>query len=90
MRGQKSFSEHDRTIWTNYFRIYTGDSINHFNSKGEKITKGHEIQLSSHLKNENSKVSNKLIEDIQANINTLGGKDSEQIKGDYISGILKF
>lgn len=90
MRGQKSFSEHDRTIWTNYFRIYTGDSINHFNSKGEKITKGREIQLSSHLKNENSKVSNKLIEDIQANINALGGKDSEQIKGDYISGILKF
>lgn len=89
-RGQKSFSEHDRTIWTNYLRIYTGDSFNHFNSRGEKISTGREIHLSSHLKDENRKVSNKLIEDIQSNIKMLGGKSSAQIKGDCVSGILNF
>lgn len=89
-RGHDSFSEHDRTIWTNYFRLYTGDSINHFDSMGKKITKGREIQLTSHLKEENLKLSNKLLEDIQSNIDSLGRKKSTQIEGDYISCVLKF
>ncbi|MBI9061970.1 MAG: hypothetical protein JEZ14_08265 [Marinilabiliaceae bacterium] len=89
-RDVDSFSEHDRTIWTNYFRLYTGDSINHFNSAGEKITTGREIHLTSHLKEENRLLSDKLIDDLQDNITKMRGKDSAKIYGDYISSVLRF
>jgi hypothetical protein len=37
--------EHDRGIFTNYIRIKSGDSFNYFNSKGEIITKGTELDF---------------------------------------------
>jgi hypothetical protein len=39
--------EHDRGIFTNFLRIKSGDSFNYFNSKGEIITKGTELDFYS-------------------------------------------
>lgn len=39
--------EHDRGIFTNYLRIKSGDSFNYFNSKGEVITSGTDIDFHS-------------------------------------------
>jgi hypothetical protein len=39
--------EHDRGIFTNLVRIKSGDSFNFFNSKGELITKGTELDFYS-------------------------------------------
>ena len=52
IRGIPSKAEHDRTIFSNYLRIYSGDTINYFNSHG-KITKGREIHYVSLARDEN-------------------------------------
>jgi hypothetical protein len=86
-RGLESYSEHDRTVITNYTRIYSGDSFNYFKSNGSKITKGREIQFSSFGDNENHSLALDLIKDIQSNINKL---PKEQIEGDQKSNYLTF
>jgi hypothetical protein len=39
--------EHDRGIFTNFTRIKSGDSFNYFNTKGQVITKGTELDFYS-------------------------------------------
>ncbi len=43
----RKMKEHDRNIITNYLRIKSGDSFNYFDSKGNIITKGTEIEFQS-------------------------------------------
>ncbi len=91
IKAKQSVIEHDRTIWTNYFRIYSGDSFNYFDSKGEKITRGKEIQFSSHLNLNNESVGLELIKDLQNNVNRLIELgQASQIEGDKISKFLNF
>ena len=85
-RGESSFAEHDRTAFTNYLRIYTGDSFNFFNSVGTKITKGRDVQLASLAKRENFVFTRRLIEDLNSYI-----KDHpHNIYGDKVSNFLTF
>lgn len=86
-RGTTSFAEHDRTIFTNYFRVYSGDSFNYFHSNGSILTKGREIHYSGFGKKENHLLSLELINDIQKNIDEMS---VNAIEGDKKSNILYF
>lgn len=78
--------EHDRTVITNYKRVYTGDTFNFWNNRGVKITKGREIEYSSFLKSENDNLKKELLIDLQEIIN----KNPENVFGDKLSGYLTF
>jgi len=86
----KTRKEHDRTILTNYNRIYSGDTFNFWNNQGKKITKGKEIAYSSIAKSENHFLAKELISDIQKTINWNYKNNPEYIEGDKQSGYLKF
>ncbi len=43
----RRMKEHDRNVITNYLRIKSGDSFNYFDSKGNIVTKGTEIEFQS-------------------------------------------
>jgi|LauGreSuBDMM15SN_2_FD.fasta_scaffold00138_4 hypothetical protein len=86
-RGVKSSSEHDRTIFTNYSRVYSGDTFNYFKPDGTILTKGREIHISSFGDRENHDVSMELIEDIQERLNDLPESIAE---GDKKSNFLHF
>lgn len=86
-RGIPSKAEHDRTVFLNYVRIYSGDTINYFNNDG-KITKGREIHYSSLARDENYSLAFELIKDLQENINFLNKNGG--VEGDKVSGYLNF
>lgn len=86
-RGVPSKAEHDRTIFTNYIRIYSGDTINYFGNIG-KLTKGREIHYSSLARDENYQLAFELINDLQNNIDFLNKNGG--VEGDKISGYLTF
>ena len=86
-RGVASFSEHDRTILTNYFRMYSGDTFNYFLSNGQKTTKGRELHYSSFGKRENHSLALELITDIERNIKQIS---KEAISGDGKSNLINF
>lgn len=86
-RGIPSKAEHDRTILTNYKRIYSGDSFNYFNNDG-KITKGRELHYFSLARDENYELAFELLKDLQENINFLDKNGG--IEGDKVSGYLNF
>lgn len=82
----KTRKEHDRTILTNYNRIYSGDSFNFWDGAGRKITKGKEITYSSNAREENHQLFKDLLKDLQGIID----KNPENIEGDKISSYLNF
>jgi len=86
-RSQESLAEHDRTIFTNYVRIKSGDTYNYFNSAGKVITKGREISYISLGKKENHDLANKLLVDLQKNIDFIKS-NSKEIHGDKKSNFL--
>lgn len=88
-REVASLAEHDRTIFTNYVRIKSGDTYNYFNSSGAVITKGREVTYISLCKNESYLHAKELIRDLQDNINKLKS-NSNSIVGDKKSNYLKF
>ena len=85
-RGVESFAEHDRTAFTNYLRIYTGDSFNYFSSTGKKITKGRDLQLASLAKREYLIFTKRLISDLNKYIQDY----QHNVFGDKISNFLTF
>lgn len=86
-RNVPSVAEHDRTIYTNYFRVYSGDSFNYFLSTGKKNTKGREIHYISFGERENYQLAVDLISDVQKSIDSL---PSTAIEGDKKSNLLNF
>lgn len=86
-RGINSHSEHDRTVFTNYNRIYSGDTFNYFLSNGNIVTRGRELHLSNFGKKENHDLALELLQDIQNNINRIS---SNSIEGDKKSNFLNF
>lgn len=89
IRGQDSKAEHDRTILMNYSRIYSGDTLNYFDSTGKVITKGRELSFSSLANYENFNLSRELIKDLQKNIDFFK-KNNSNIEGDKVSNFLNF
>lgn len=86
-RDVSSFAEHDRTIFTNYTRYYSGDTFNYFKPDGTKLTKGRELHITSMAAMENHGLSLSLIASIQANINAL---PADSVDGDKKSNFLNF
>lgn len=86
-RGVPSYAEHDRTVFTNYIRIYSGDTFNYFKSDGSKLTKGREIHYSSFGDSENHNLSLELVNDIQKKLDELPADVAE---GDKKSNFLNF
>mgnify|MGYP003640747108 CR=1 FL=1 len=82
----KTRKEHDRTILTNYKRVYSGDTFNFWDGAGRKITKGKEITYSSNARSDNHQLFKDLIIDLQDIID----KNPENITGDKVSGYLNF
>lgn len=88
-RGIESLAEHDRTVFTNYIRINSGDTFNYFDSSGKVITTGRELHFSSLAQLENYSLAKILLGDIQIKIDFLK-LNSNGIEGDKKSGILNF
>jgi|GEM_PF-1546431 len=86
-RGRKTLAEHDRTILTNYFRVYSGDTFNYWLSNGNKTTTGREIAFSSLADPTNRLLAKKLIDDLQSNLDQLSDRS---IFGDKLSGFFTF
>ncbi len=86
----KTSKDHDRTILTNYKRIYSGDTFNFWNNAGIKITKGREISYSSMARIENHEMGKGLLSDIQKIIDFLKGNNPAFIEGDKKSNYLDF
>lgn len=86
-RGRKTLAEHDRTILTNYFRVYSGDTFNYWLSDGSKTTNGREISFSSMADPTNWLLGKKLVADLQANLDQLSDRS---IFGAKESGFFTF
>lgn len=82
------FEEHDRTLITNYSRWKTGDTFNYFDSTGQKVTKGRELDLYSLAKRDNLRLINNLINDTNAYLQWCQVNNPENIYGDRKSGLL--
>lgn len=86
----KDIDEHDRTIITNYLRIYSGDSYNYLDKNKKIITKSQCIHINSRTYNNTHKYACKAIEKIQKNINEAKTRNNDLILGDKKSSILFF
>lgn len=86
----KTSKEHDRTIITNYLRIKSGDTFNFFNKKGDRVTKGKEIEYSSLANADNHKLAKEVINDLQSHIDFLNISNPEFILGDKECNYLNF
>jgi hypothetical protein len=82
------FEEHDRTLVTNYTRWKSGDTFNYFNSAGQRITKGRELDLFSLAKRDNLKLVLVLLKDIQTYLEWCRINNPDNIQGDRTSGLV--
>lgn len=87
--GQDTLGEHDRTIFTNYLRVKSGDTYNYFFANGKVKTKGREITYNSLAKKESHELAKTLISDLQINIDFLNANNNG-IHGDRKSNYLNF
>lgn len=88
-RGQETKAEHDRTILTNYHRVYSGDTFNYFDGTGKVITKGRELSFSSLANYDNFNLSRELLQDLQNHIDFFK-VNNNGIEGDRKSNFLNF
>ncbi|GFD76962.1 hypothetical protein KUL113_63820 [Tenacibaculum sp. KUL113] len=86
----KTRKGHDRTILTNYKRVYSGDTFNYWNDKGVLLSKGVEIAFSSLANSDNHTLFNSLITDLQSVINFNKQNKTEYNLGDKVSNYLTF
>lgn len=89
-RGVDNFAEHDRTLVTNYLRMYSGDTFNYFDSTGHTITHGRELTISSLAKRENFTLARKLIADLNTYLAWCRTHNPGNIHGDKKSTLLTF
>ena len=84
-------NDHDRIIFTNYNYIVSGDSFNYFDCKGNLITKGSDLTISSLCYTENYDKAINFIYTKQEQINELLRlQNPSNIIGDKKSNFLKF
>lgn len=89
--SKETLEEHDRTIFTNYKYISSGDSYNYFDSNDTKITTGRNLHVHSHAERDNEDDAKKFLADMQEIINSIKGKNNlSLIKKDGICNFLNF
>lgn len=86
----KTNKVHDRTILTNYKRVYSGDTFNYWNDKGIQLSRGVEIAFSSLANYENHKLFKNYLSDLQAIINFNNQNEVAYNQGDKVSNYLTF
>lgn len=82
--------EHDRTIFTNYQCLCSGDSLNYFDSKNGVITNGRYLTIKSAAHRNNYINAMQFINDMQTLINKLKRDNPDAILFDKSSCYLKF
>lgn len=86
----KTSKEHDRNIITNYKAINAGDTLNFWNKKGIRITKGKGITYSSFGSRDNYTSALSMLSDFQDIITFNEKNNPDYILGDKKSNYLKF
>lgn len=83
------FDEHDRTLFTNYLRLKSGDSFNYFSSSGSKITNGREMDILSLASRNFYNLYKDLLQDINTYVQDCKVNKPSMIHGDKKSGLIK-
>ena len=60
-----TLDEHDRSVFTNYKFISSGDSFNYFDENWHKATRGRYLNVYSLSSKDNNNIAEKLISDLQ-------------------------
>ena len=89
-KDNKHFAEHDRTIFTNYLRLKSGDTFNYFDSLGAVRTHGRELSLSSLAKRESFMLAGDLISYLNDYLAWCRTNNLGNIQGDEASNFLTF
>ncbi len=81
--------EHDRNIFFNYLRIKSGDSFNYFNSKGEVITKGTDLDFYPYSNPKNFNIAQSILSEVSKMINSQDLTFREEnFRGNMKNGLL--
>ena len=62
----RSMNEHDRTVFTNYQYLSSGDTLNYFDSQGRVISNGRFLRIASVAKREHYDAAMSFIDDMQS------------------------
>ena len=86
----RNLEEHDRTIFTNYQYLVSGDSFNYFDSQWRIITNGRYLNLHSVAHRDHYATAMNFIADMQVILDDVKRLSSDNIKYDKESYYLKF
>lgn len=86
----RNLEEHDRTIFTNYQYLVSGDSFNYFDSQWRIITNGRYLNLHSVAHRAHYTTAMNFIADMQVILDDVKRLNSDNIKYDKESYYLKF
>lgn len=85
-----NFGEHDRTIFTNYKSVESGDTFNYFDSAMKVISSGRHLEVFSLADREFYNNSMRFVNDMQVVLDNVKRLNNENIIGDKKSNYLKF
>ena len=85
-----NLKEHDRTIFTNYKSIESGDSFNYFDSNKNVITSGRHIEVFSLVERDFYTNNMQFVSDMQKILDNTKRLNIDNIIGDKKSNYLKF
>lgn len=85
-----NLGEHDRTIFTNYKSIESGDTFNYFDSKWNVISSGRHIEIFSLADREFYANSMQFVNDMQTILDNTKKLNKDNIIGEQKSNFLKF
>lgn len=86
----RTMEEHDRTVFTNYQYLVSGDTFNYFDSQWRIITKGRFLRIESSAHKDHYAAAMNFIDDMQHIVDDVKGKNPDGIKFDKESCYLKF
>lgn len=85
-----NLGEHDRTIFTNYKSIESGDTFNYFDSAWKVISSGRHLEIFSLADREFYANSMQFVSDMQTVIDNVKRLNTDNIKGDKKCNYLNF
>lgn len=85
----RDLKEHDRTIFTNYRSIISGDSFSYFR-KSENMTKGRSLDIKSLAQKDVFELNMDFIDDLQKLVDETKKRNPDLIIGDKVSNYLTF
>lgn len=86
----RTLEEHDRTIFTNYQYLVSGDTINIFDSQWNVISHGRHLGIYSMAHTDHLQAMKSFLDDMQTSIDKIKGINQDNIKYDKESCFLTF